>query len=120
MAASVVDYSIVAQPNRSPVREVGVAAASALHSILTSAYAPTWAGPVLKFAVCERSLLPGAVRYITRHAGADKQLAVTRLLSTAAAISSSIPAGRRSYRTSGGHRRWWLRAPGLAAEVGHT
>jgi hypothetical protein len=59
MAASVVDYSSVAQPNRSLVREalLGVVAVPAQLSILnSSASTPARARPVLPFIVCERSL----------------------------------------------------------------
>lgn len=59
MAASVVDYSNVAQPNRTSVREalLGVVAAPAQLSTLTSS-ASTLARTrlVLPFIVCERSL----------------------------------------------------------------
>lgn len=131
MAASVVDYSIVAQPNRSLSREAmfGVVAALALPPFLIAcAFSLAGAWLVLPFAGLELLLLAGAFRYIHRCAHdyesitvSDQRLAVEQhhLDRTRQVVFHPYWTQVVLHSIPGGEHSLWLRSHGQEVEIGH-
>lgn len=131
MAASGIDYSIVARPNRSlSHREtVGVVAALALPLILIScAFALAGAWLVLPFAGLELLLLAFAFHAINRRAGDYESISISaghlavekhHLGNTSQIVFNPYWTQVILHKIPGGEHRLCLRSHGNEVEVGH-